>query len=774
MTLALGIGANTSIFSVVYAVLLQPLPYVHPDRLVTLRGGDSALNLGDFAAQSRTLSSIGGFAEWPLEMAGQGQPRSIPGALIAGPLFETLGTKPMLGRTLDASDDRVGGARVVVASYGFWKSVLNGDPNAVGTQLNLSGLPYTLVGVMPPGFVMPRGTGQLWVPFAVAYAEAVPARGAHLLYPIGRMRDGARVDAVQADIDAVGKRISEGYPAEERDRKWLVVPLHERVVGKIRRPLLVLLAAVGCVLLIACANLAGLVLAKAAARRPEIAIRAALGASRSRVVRQLLSESLLLSLAGGTAGVLVAYLGLSLLLGMKPDGVPRLEYVGINSTALVFTLGISLVAGLLFGLMPAFQLSRTASFAQLHAMGRAADQGFRSAPLRRLLVVFEIGIALVLLTGAGLLIRSFSKLQNVDPGFRPDHLATLSLQLPVSRYGEIPKQQAFFAELDRRIQSLPGVESAAIISELPLGGSTIDHNVIFESQPAVAVGKEPEVLTHEISPGYFATMGIPLLRGRDFNLHDGTGSQHVAIVSESFVREHLKGSEPLGERVRFARDESATWYTIVGIAADAKHSALDSGDAPSLYTSLTQKLEPWRRWGVVVVRSKSEDPAALIPAVRQQVWSLDSQLPLTETRTMNEVMAASVAQRKFSMTLLLLFAGCALLLAIVGIYGVLSYLVTQRTSEIGIRMALGAQPSDILKQIVSEGGKLVVAGVFVGLVGSFVSMQVLSALLFEVKPTDPLTFALTGFVLAATAMLASYIPAHRASRIDPMTALRYE
>ncbi len=774
LTLALGIGANTAIFSVVYAVLLQPLPYQQPDRLVTLRGGDSALNIADFAAQSRTLSRMGGFAEWPLDLTGQGEPRSIASALVTGSLFETLGTKPMLGRTLTAEDDRVGGARVVVASYGFWKSVLNGNPQAIGTQITLSGLPYTLVGVMPPGFVMPRGTGQLWVPLGVAYAEAAPARGAHFFYAIGRMRDGETLAAVQADIDAVGKQLSERFPAEERDRKWTVMPVHERVVGRIRRPLLILLASVGCVLLIACLNLAGLVLAKAAARRQEIAVRAALGASRMRIIRQLLSENLLLSVAGGTVGVLVAYLGLDLLLGMKPEGVPRLENVGISYTALAFTLAISLLAGLLFGLVPALQLSRSASASQLHVMGRVAGQGFRSFPLRRVLVVSEIAMALVLLTGAGLLIRSFSKLRNVDPGFNPDHLVTLSVQLPVSRYSEIEKQEAFFGELERRIQAVPGVEAAAIISELPLGGSTIDHNVVVAGLPPVAVGKEPEVLTHEISPGYFATMGIALLQGREFIQQDDHGNQRVAIVSESFVGAYLKGRNPLGERVRFARDESGTWYTIVGVAADVKNAALDANDGPAIYTSLTQKGEPWRRWGAVVVRSKSADPSLLIPALRKQIWSLDPQLPLTESKTMNEVMAASIAQRRFSMTLLGLFAGCAFLLAIVGVYGVLSYLVTQRTGEIGIRMALGAQPADVLKQVVGEGGRLVLAGIVLGVVGSIVSMQILSSLLFEVKPTDPLTILLTAAVLAATAMLASYLPARRASRIDPMTALRYE
>jgi len=773
LTLALGIGANTAIFSVVYAVLLQPLPYREPDRLVSLRGGESALNIADFAAQSRTVSEMGGFGEWPLDLTGEGEPRSIPSALVTGALFETLDAKPMLGRTLTASDDQVGGARVVVVSYGFWKSVLNSNPQAVGSKLTLSGVPYTLAGVMPPGFEMPRGGAQLWVPLKVAYPEAAPARGAQFLYAIGRMRDHVQVAAVQADIDAIGKRLSENYPADNLDRKWYVVPVHERVVGKVRRPLLILLAAVGCILLIACGNLAGLVLAKAAARRQEIALRGALGATRFRIVRQLLSESLLLSLAGGAAGILVAYLGLDLLLGMKPEGVPRLENVGINLTALTFTLAISLLAGILFGLVPAFQLSRTSSEG-LHLAGRVAEQAFRRSLLRRTLVVTEMALALVLLTGAGLLIRSFWKLNSVDPGFRPDHLVTLSLQLPIARYSEIAKQESFFAELGRRIQAVPAVESAAIISELPLGGSTIYHSVVVAGQLPVAAGREPEALAHEISPGYFATMGIPLLQGRDFNLRDDHNNARVAIVSQGFVRQQLKGKNPIGERIRYARAEDPNWYAIVGVAADTKHSALDADDASAIYTPLTQKMQPWKRWGVLVVKPKSTDPSSLIPALKQQVWSLDPQLPLTEAKAMDEVMASSVAQRRFSMTLLGLFAGCALLLAIVGIYGVLSHLVTQRTREIGIRMALGAQRSDLLIQIVSEGSKLVLAGTVGGIVGSFVVMRLLSALLFEIKPTDPLTFILTAGLLAVTAMLASYLPARRASRIDPILALHYE
>jgi len=774
LTLGLGIGANTAIFSVVYAVLLQPLPFAQPSRLVTFRGGDSALNIRDFDKWSQTLSGLGGFAEWALEYTGRGEPRSIPSALTTGALFETLGTKPLLGRTLTANDDQVGGARVVVASDGFWKSMLNGEERAIGGKLMLSGEPYTLVGVMPAGFAMPRGTGQLWVPGAVGYAEAAPARGAHIFYAIGRMRDGVTLQQVQAEIDTLGKRISESYPDEERDRKWTAMSLHERVVGRIRKPLLVLLAAVGAVLLIACLNLAGLVLAKALSRGQEIAIRSALGATRLRLMRQLLCESLLLAVAGGAAGVVIAYFGLNLLLGLKPEGVPRLEYVRVNWMALAFTLGISLLAGVLFGLVPAFQLSRSGSAGELHTTCRVASRGFRGYPMRRLLVVAEIAMALVLVTGAGLLIRSFAKLRSVDPGFKPNRVVTLNLQLPVTRYQEIKKQEEFWTELERRLKTIPGVESGAIVSELPLGGSTIYHNTVVESGPPVAVGKEPEILTHEVSPRYFATMGIPLVQGRDISERDNASSEHVAIVSESFVREHLRGRNPIGERVRFARDESKTWFTIVGVAGETKHTGLDLDNGPAIYTPVAQKGEPWRRWGVVVVKSKSADVDGLVPAIKQQVWSIDPQLPLAEALTMDEVMAASVARQRFSMTLLGLFAGCALLLAMVGVYGVLSSLVSQRTGEIGIRMALGAQPADVLKQFAGEGGRLVALGIVIGFVASMMSMRVLSTLLFEVKPGDPATLGVTAAMLAATATLAIYLPARRASRIEPMSALRRE
>jgi len=388
--------------------------------------------------------------------------------------------------------------------------------------------------------------------------------------------------------------------------------------------------------------------------------------------------------------------------------------------------------------------------------------------------MLEIAVALVLLTGAGLLIRSFAKLRDVDPGFKTDRLVTLSLQLPTSRYTESEKQEAFWTELGRRVQATPGVESASIISELPLGGSTIYHNMVIEGGPPVAVGKEPEILTHEVGPGYFRTMGIPLVQGRDFNETDKASNEPVATVSESFVRQHFKGRNPIGERARYARDEKSTWYTIIGVVAEVKHSALEADDGPAIYTSVAQKGEPWRRWGVLVVKSKSVDTNALVPALRQQVWAIDPQLSLTEVKTMDEVMAASVAQRRFSMTLLGLFAACALVLALVGVYGVLSYLVTQRSSEIGIRMALGAQPSDVRKQIVWEGGKLVIAGLVFGIAGALVSTRIMSTLLFGVKPMDPVTVAATAALLGATAMLASYVPARRASRIDPMSALRCE
>jgi putative ABC transport system permease protein len=774
LTLALGISDNTAIFSVVHAVLLRPLPYRDPARLISLNGGQSALDVADFAAQSHTLSSLGTFGEWPLDLLGKGEPRSIPSALVGGSLFETLDVKPLLGRPLTAADDQLGGAHVVVTSYSFWKKYLSQNPNVIGSALSLSGNPYTVVGVMPPGFELTRGSSQLWIPIKVGYPEGAGARGAHFLYAIGRLRDGVELTAVQAEIDVIGKRLGELYPEENRGRRWLVVPLHERVVGKIRTTLLVLLSAVGCVLLIACANFASLLLAKAAARRKEISIRTSLGAQRWRIVRQLLTESLLLSLAGGLTGTGLAFWGLDLLLGMKPEGVPRLDTVSIDGTTLAFTLGISILTGLLFGLIPAMQASGGEGQMALHTSARVSDEGFTRPGLRRTLVVVELALSLVLLTGAGLLIRSFSKLQSVDPGFSFDRLLTLSFQLPIAHYEAIPKQEEFFAKLDERAKNIAGVESAAIISELPLGGSTIYHNVLVEGQPAVEAGNEPEALAHEVSPDYFRTMGIPLLRGRDFTLRDKEGSEPVAIVTRSFAKELLKGRDPIGTRVRWARAEMPEWFTVVGVAGDTKHSALDTDDSSGIYTPLTQKMQPWKRWGVVILKSKATDPSSLAPALKQQIWSLDPELPLTEMKTMEEVMALSVAQKRFNTLLLGSFAGSALLLAIVGIYGVVSYLVTQRTHEIGIRMALGARPSDVLRMVVGHGLKLVALGIVGGVAGAFVATRALGTLLFEVKPADPLTFTLTATLLFSIAVLASYLPARRAAKVDPMVALRDE
>jgi putative ABC transport system permease protein len=774
LTLALGIGANTAIFSVVDAVLLRPLPYRDPERLVSLPSGQSLPDVNDFAAQSRTIIRFGAFGEWPLDLLGHGEPKSIPSALVSGSLFETLGVKPLLGRTLTAADDQLGGAHIVVTSYGFWKTYLNADSNVIGSALTLSGVPYTVIGIMPAGFGLPRGTTQLWIPLKVGYPEGANARVAQFLYAVGRLRDDVGINAAQAELDVIGKRLGELYPEADRDRHWLVVPLHERVVGKIRTALLVLLASVGCVLLIACANFASLLLAKAAARRREISVRTALGAQRLRIVRQLLTESLLLSLAGGLVGAGVAFFGVDLLIGMKPEGVPRLDTVSIDGAMLAFTIGISVLTGLLFGLIPAFQASRLSAESALHTSARASEESFTRPGLRRVLVVAELAVSLVLLTGSGLLIRSFWKLQSVDPGFRPDHLLTLSFQLPIARYEEIPKQEDFFAKLDERVKNLPGVESAAIISELPLAGSTIYHTLVVEGQSPVTVGNEPEALAHEISPDYFRTMDIPFVRGHDFTRQDKENSAHVAVVTESFARQLLKGRDPIGARVRWARLEKQDWLTIVGVVGDTKHSALDADDASGIYTPLTQKVQPWKRWGVVVVKGKTSDTLSLTPALKQQIWSLDPQLPLTEVKTMDEVMSLSVAQKRFNATLLGIFAGSALVLAIVGIYGVISYLVTQRTHEIGIRIALGARPADVLKMVVGHGLRLVAFGLVGGIAGALAATRALSALLFEVKAADPLTFMLTPVLLFSIAVLASYIPARRAARVDPTVALRYE
>ena len=769
ITLALGIGANTAIFSVVNAVLLKPLPYAAPERLLGFVGNQSLPDIRDIGEQSQNLEKVGVFADWPLDLLGGEQPEKIDAAIIGADLFPALGVSPAVGRYLTAADDRPGGPLVAVISHAFWQKYLGGRRDVLGQPLQLSGNTYSIVGVMPQGFAMPRGKSTLWTPFSVTYPEAMNARGAHFSYAVARLKAGTSVANVQAELNVIGKRLGELYPEEART--FTVAPLQSRIVRNVRTSLLVLMGAVGCVLLIACANFSNLLLAKAASRSNEMVIRAALGASRAQLVRQLLAESLLLALVGGAIGVGLAYWCVRALLLMDPEGVPQLQPIGVDANTLLFSVALSVLTGLVFGLFPAFQASSPRLTEALKSGGRNVSA--RSG-VRQTLVVVEMAVAVVLLAGAGLLIRSFWELNGVHPGFEPAQVATFRVALPSTRYAEIPKQEVFFSQFSERLKQLPGVQQASLVSDVPMSGNRFPHNAIIEGQPAVQPGSEPELLTSEVAPGYFDTLKIPQLLGRDFTAADNHGAALVGVVNQEFVKTYFPDGQAIGKRVRWARLEPPTWITIVGVVGNVKHDGVDQPDEPLLYTPVTQKLQPWKRFAYAVIRTQSADPMTILTSAKQAVWSLDPQLPIADAFSMDEIVTKALGDRRFMMTLLVAFAALAFTLAMVGIYGVISYLVTQRTHEVGIRMALGAKPGDILRLILNQGLLLAGVGLLIGIAGAFAATRVLRTLLFGIAPTDPATYISSALLLVAVALVASYIPARRAAKVDPMVALRYE
>jgi putative ABC transport system permease protein len=770
ITLALGIGVNTAIFSVVNAVLLKPLPYGSPERLVSIAGGQSRPDIEDVGKQSQTLEKVGTFGQWSMDLVGGEQPLKIDAAIVGLELFPTLGVQPMMGRYLTAADDQLGAPYNVVISHRFWQQHMGARADVLGQPLRLSGQTYTVVGVMPAGFALPRGTSELWISYSIAYPDALDARGAHFNYAVARLKPNASIADAQSELNVIGKRLAELYP--EEPPTFRVVTLQSRVVGNVRTSLLVLMGAVGCVLLIACANFSNLLLARAASRSNEMVIRAALGASRGQIIRQLLIESLLLSVIAGAFGIFLAFWCIRALLLLNPAGVPQLRPIEVDTTTLLFSVALSILTGLVFGLIPAIQASTPHLSETLKWSGRSLTA--RSG-LRRALVVAEVAVALVLLAGAGLMIRSFWQLNQVDPGFNPERVATFWVSLPPAVYSEVPKQELFFSQLHDRLNALAGVESASLISDLPMEMHRFPHNALIEGQAPVPVGSEPEVLSHEISPGYFKTLDIKLLSGRDINAADRQGAPMIGVVNNTFVKTYFPDADAIGKRMRWARLENAAqWITIVGIVNDVKHGGLDQPEEPTIYTPILQKQVEWKRFAHAVIRTQAADPMAIIPAAKQVVWSLDPQLPISRISSMEQVVAKALGDRRFLMTLLVAFALLAFVLAMVGIYGVISYLVTQRTHEVGIRMAIGARPADILRLILGQGVTLALIGLVLGLTGAAMAARVLRTLLFGIAPTDPLTFALAALTLLLVAVFATYLPARRAAKVDPMVALRYE
>ncbi|MFN2579093.1 MAG: ABC transporter permease [Pyrinomonadaceae bacterium] len=772
ITLALGIGANTAIFSVINAVLLRPLPYDAPERLVTLRSNQSAPDLADVEERTQAFTKLGGEVLQPLAYTAGTEPIQIQIGQVTGRYFEVFGVKADRGRFLTANDDKLGAPYLVVLSHALWQRQFGGDEQIVGKTIPLSGNSYTIIGVMPSGFVSPRDNAEAWTALHVSNPVAANFRGVHFLRTYGRLASAVTIEQASAEMRLIDQQLAAQYPADNKNRTTVLIPLHQRVVGDSRKILLVLFAAVSLVLLIACANFANLLLARAAERERELVIRTALGAGRWRLIRQLLTESVLISLAGGATAVLLAWWGTGLLVALKPANLPRLQEIRVDLPVLAFTFGLSLLTGVLFGLAPAWTASRRRINQGLKDGGRGATAGGAQQRLRSTFVVVELAIALVLLVGAGLLVKTFWKLRSVEPGFKSDHLLTMRVELPEARYREVEPQTRFRRQVLAGINSLPAVQ-AAMISELPLSGDSLNHDFVIEGRPPIAPGDEPSVETRSVIGDYFRTMQIPLRSGRDFRPQDFEDKAPlVGIANDTLVRQYFPNEDPLGKRVRFVRNPQIEWITIVGVVGDVKHFGLDLPEQPGLYSPYPQ-ANAWKRWMTIVARTQS-DPGSMATAIKQQIWKVDSQLPVTRVETMEAVSAASFAARKFTMLLLTIFSVLALVLAAVGVYGVMSYSVTQRTQEIGVRMALGAQMADVIKLILKNGLGLALVGITVGLGGAFALTRLIRSLLFAVEPTDLATFTVVTASLLITALLACYLPARRAAKVDPLAALRYE
>jgi predicted permease len=773
LTLALGIGANTAIFSVINGVLLSPLPYRNPKQLVVIKEHDSLPNVMDIQRQTRAFSQGGGINVEKMDYIGASEPVQVRVGLINAGFLETLGVQPILGRVISSWEDVQGGPRLAMVSNHFWQNYLGSDPHAVGNTIQLGGNSYTVIGVMPASFAPPAEHADVFVSLWVSDPGGGAERDLHFMHTYWRLKAGVTLAQAQADMAAIDRRLAEQYPAEEKERRSQLVPLHEWLVGDVRSALLVLFGAVGLVLLIACANFASLLMMRAVAERQELVIRAALGAGRGRLVWKTLTESLLLSVFGGAAGLLFAKWGTSMLLALRPEELARLSGIHMDTRVLLFVLVVSVLTGIVFGMAPAWIAARADIAGALKEIGRSTTASTVGHSIRRLLVTSELAVALVLLVGAGLLIKGFSRLRSMNPGFNSANVMTMYLQLPETRYGKIPKQTQFRRELFTRLDSVPGVQ-VAMVSDIPLGGNYVGHRLVIDGRPPVAVGGEPLVQTLSVMGDYFHVMQIPLRAGREFTSLDREGQPLVAIVNEEIVREFFPHEDPIGVRISWTGYTGGPrWMTVIGVVADVKHSGLNQPTDPAVYTPFSQSDERWRRFMTLVIRARDASPG-LVEEVKKQIWSVDGQIPVSDVHAMDELIAVSLAQQRFNMLLLGLFAALALILAAVGIYGAMAYAVNQRTHEIGIRTALGAQRRDVLRLVMRDGAKIALFGIASGIAGALAVTRLMASLLFEVKPTDPATFAGVAILLALVALAACYIPARRAMRVDPMVALRYE
>lgn len=787
IALALGIGANTAIFSVVNAVLLRPLPFPNSDALMSVfekdetrgvvRGSYSYPNFFDLRQQNHVFENVAAYHDNDFIMTGHGDPVRLQGGVVTADLFSVLGTAPLLGRTFLPDEDKpTETGRVVVLSERLFASRFNSDASVLNQQVTLDGKSYTIIGVMPHGFEFPVQNEplELWTTIADDSAGDSPItgqRGAHFLRVIARLKPGVTEGQAQAEASAIAARLEQQYPDTNTHKGIRVESALKALVGDVRPALLILLGAVACVLLIACANVANLLLARAMTRHKEMAVRSALGASRMRVVRQLLTESVLLSLAGGVLGLGLAVWWSDLLIALGKNDIPRAIQVGLDWRVLGFTLGVSVLTGVIFGLVPALHLSKTELTESLKE-GRGAGAGAKRNRIRGILVVAEVAIAVVLLVGAGLLIQSLWRLQHVNSGLQPQNILTFNVAVPEVRYSS-EKQARYFNDLTGRLRSIPGVQSASAVMPLPLSGDRFGISFEIEGRP-VAKKDQPSADVFIVEPNYFQTMGIPIIKGRDFEERDEHKSMQVIIVTEAFARQFFPGEDAVGKRIKPGistwDEDKSTMREIIGVVADIRSRALNTEPKPTYY--LPQSQVPFTQ--LIGVVKSSNDPRSLTGSVTREVRALDAELPVFSVKTMDEYISSSIAAPRFNTTLLSIFAAVALVLTIIGLYGVMSYSVAQRTNEIGIRMALGAQSRDVLGLIVKEGIKMVLLGLVLGIGGALALTRLLETLLFGVKTRDPATFLAIAGLLSMVAMLACYIPAWRATRVDPLEALRCE
>ena len=776
IALALGIGANTAIFSVVNAVLLRPLAFDEPDRLVMVwekrmalgrvRNPASPPDFVDWKAQNSVFEDMAAYSNEGFNITGGNEPEWIQGVATSPGFFSVLRAQPKLGRAFLSGEDQPGSEPVVIISNGLWQRRFASNPDIVGKTVSLNDRSRTVVGVMPADLVFPNSDVDVWVPLVLG-PEQMSNRGSHFLNIIARLKPGVTLDQARSDMDTIAAQLEQQYPQVNTGHGANVFSLYEEVVGNVRPALLILLGAVGFVLLIACANVANLLLARAAVRQKEIAIRTALGAGRARIVRQLLTESVLLALVGGTLGVLLALWGLDLLLAVSADSIPRVKEINLDMWVLAFTLLISLATGLIFGLVPALQASKPDLNESLKEGGRAASASIHRNRVRSLFVVVEVAVCLVLLIGAGLMIKSFVRLLDVNPGFNAENVLTMAVSLSGSKYREASQQKAFFQQSLERIASAPGVKGAATVLGVPVSGGFGSRYFRIEGRPPQPAGQGHNANVNAASGDYFRTMGIPLIQGREFDERDVKGSPEVVIINQQMARQFWPDEDPIGQRMTVGNEP---WRTIVGVVGDVRQSGLEAEPRPEFFYPFFQVEFSS---GTFVVRT-SGNPNAMIAALRSEVQAVDKDQPLFRVRTMDEVLAQSVARRRLVMLLFGIFGGVALVLAAVGLYGVMRYSVTQRTREIGIRMALGAARGDVTRLVVGQGMTLTLVGVGIGLAASFFLTRLMASLLYGVSAADPVTFALVSLFLIGVALGASFVPARRATKVDPMVALRHE